>query len=130
MLWIGKERTTESFERFFTMIGPDLVAKIEFVCSDMWRPFLDVIAKRCVNALNILDRFHVVAKLNLALDQVRSGEARRMAREGYEPALKKSRWCLLKRPENLSNKQRIRLRDVLRFNLQSVRTYLLKEEFR
>ncbi len=130
LLWVGKERTTESFERFFTMIGPDLAAKIEFVCSDMWRPFLDVIAKRCVNALNILDRFHVVAKLNLALDQVRSGEARRMAREGYEPALNKSRWCLLKRPENLSDKQRIRLRDVLRFNLQSVRTYLLKEEFR
>ncbi len=111
------------------MIGPELPAKIEFVCSDMWRSFLDVIAKRCVNALNILDRFHVVAKLNLALDQVRSGEARRIAREGYEPALKKSRWCLLKRPENLSDKQRIRLRDVLRFNLQSVRAYLLKEEF-
>jgi transposase len=129
LLGVGKARTTESFERFFTMIGPELAAKIEFVCSDMWRPFLDVIAKRCVKALNILDHFYVVAKLNLVLDQVRSGETRRMAREGYEPALKKSRWRLLKRPENLSDKQRIRLRDVLRFNLQSVRAYLLKEEF-
>jgi transposase len=27
LLWVGKERTTESFERFFTMIGPDLAAK-------------------------------------------------------------------------------------------------------
>ena len=45
------------------------------------------------------------------------------------PVLKKSRWCLLKRPENLTDKQRIRLRDLLRFNLQSVRAYLLKEEF-
>ena len=52
-----------------------------------------------------------------------------MAQEGYEPALKKSRWCLLKRPENLSDQQRLRLRDLLRYNLQSVRAYLLKEEF-
>ena len=85
--------------------------------------------RHCTNALNILDRFHVVAKINVALDHVRADEARRMAREGYEPALKKSRWCLLKRPENLTDKQRIRLRDLLRYNLQSARAYLLKEEF-
>ena len=129
LLWVGRERTTESFERFFTMIGTELAAKIEFVCSDMWKPYLSLIAKHCTNALNILDRFHVVAKINLALDHVRADEARRMAREGYVPVLKKSRWCLLKRPENLTDKQRIRLRDLLRFNLQSVRAYLLKEEF-
>ena len=46
-----------------------------------------------------------------------------------EPTLKKSRWCLLKRPENLTDTQRLRLRDLLRYNLQSVRAYLLKEEF-
>jgi len=129
LLWVGKERTSESFERFFDMIGQELAAKIEFVCSDMWKPYLDLIAKHCTNALNILDRFHVVAKMNLALDDVRAAEARRMAQEGYEPTLKKSRWCLLKRPENLTDKQRLRLRDLLRYNLQSVRAYLLKEEF-
>jgi transposase len=129
LLWVGKERTTESFERFFALIGQELAAKIEFVCSDMWKPYLDLIAKHCTNALSILDRFHVVAKMNLALDDVRAAEARRMAQDGYEPALKKTRWCLLKRPENLTDKQRVRLRDLLRYNLQSVRAYLLKEAF-
>jgi len=38
LLWVGKERTTESFEQFFAMIGQELAAKIEFVCSDMWKP--------------------------------------------------------------------------------------------
>jgi hypothetical protein len=28
---------------------------------------------------------------------VRAAEARRMAAAGYEPVLKKTRWCLLKR---------------------------------
>lgn len=77
----------------------------------------------------ILDRFHVVAKMNLVLDDVRAAEARRMAQDGYEPALKKTRWCLLKRPQNLTDKQRVRLRELLRYNLQSVRAYLLKEQF-
>lgn len=129
LLWVGKERTTESFQQFFTLIGKDLAERIEFVCSDMWKPYLELIKKHCTNALNILDRFHIVAKMNLALDDVRAAEARRMAQAGYEPVLKKSRWCLLKRPGNLTDKQRIKLRDLLRFNLKSVRAYLLKEQF-
>jgi len=129
LLWVGKERTRESFQQFFTLIGKELSEKIEFVCSDMWKPYLDLIKQHCTNALNILDRFHVVAKMNLALDDVRAAEARRMAQEGYEPLLKKSRWCLLKRPENLTDSQRLKLRDLVRYNLQSVRAYLLKEQF-
>ena len=35
LLWVGKERTTQGFEQFFTLIGRELAAKIEFVCSDM-----------------------------------------------------------------------------------------------
>jgi transposase len=129
LLWVGKDRTIESFEKFFTLIGKQWSETIEFVCSDMWKPYLKLIAKHCTHALNILDRFHVVAKMNLALDDVRAAEARRMVQDGYEPVLKKSRWCLLKRPQNLTDKQRVKLRDVLRYNLASVRAYLLKEAF-
>jgi transposase len=129
LLWVGRERTTESFEKFFTLIGKELAARVEFVCSDMWKPYLQLIARHCPNALNILDRFHIIAKMNLALDDVRAAEARRMAHDGYEPVLKKSRWCLLKRRENLTDTQQLRLRDLLRYNLQSVRAYLLKEAF-
>jgi transposase len=126
LLWISKERTLESFEQFFTLIGQDLAHKIEFVCSDMWQPYLKLIRQHCTQALNILDRFHIVAKLNTALDEVRAGEARRLAQDGYEPVLKKSRWCLLKRKTNLTPKQRPRLRELLRYNLKTVRAYLLK----
>jgi transposase len=129
LLWVGRDRTMKSFEGFFTLIGQELAGKVEFVCSDMWRPYLEMIARHCPQALNILDRFHMVAKLNKALDEVRAGEARRMVREGYEPVLKKKRWCLLKRPENLTDKQRLSLRELLGYNLKSVRAYLLKEEF-
>jgi len=130
LLWVGQECTLQSFEKFFALIGTGLAARIEFICSDMWQPYLKLIARHCPQALNILDRFHIVAKMNLALDDVRAAEARRMTHDGYEPVLKKSRWCLLKRPEHLTDTQRLRLRDLLRcYNLQSVRAYLLKEQF-
>jgi transposase len=67
--------------------------------------------------------------MNKALDEVRAGESRRMASEGRVPVLKKSRWLLLKREENLKDDQRFRLRDILRYNLKTVRAYLLKESF-
>lgn len=129
LLWIGKDRTVATFEKFFNMIGPDLTLKIEFVCSDMWRPYLRVIKERCTNALNILDRFHIAAKMNDALNDVRAAEARKLAQDGFEPALMKTRWCILKSKKNLTGGQRIRLRDLLKYRLQTVRAYLLKEQF-
>jgi transposase len=62
-----------------------------------------------------------------ALDDVRAGESRHIASEGGVPVLKKSRWLLLKREENLKTEQRFRLRDMLRYNLKTVCAYLLKE---
>jgi transposase len=129
LLWIGRERTIESFQGFFTVIGDELASKIVFVCSDMWQPYLKVIREKCSQALHILDRFHIVAKMNLALDDVRAEESNRMRREGQVPVLKKSRWLLLRREHNLKDDQRFRLRDLLRYNLRTVRAYLLKEAF-
>jgi transposase len=115
LLWVGRERTIESFQGFFTVIGDELAAKI--------------VREKCSEALHILDRFHIVAKMNKALDEVRAGESRRMASEGRVPVLKKSRWLLLKREQNLKTEQLFRLRDLLRYNLKTVRAYLLKEAF-
>lgn len=92
LLWVGKERTIESFRGFFAVIGEKVAADILFVCSDMWKPYLDVIGEKCVNALPILDRFHIMAKMSKALDDVRAQETKRLLRDGHQPLLKKSRW--------------------------------------
>ena len=52
-----------------------------------------------------------------------------MKRDGYEPVLKHSRWCLLKRPANLTAKQVVKLAELMKYNLRSVRSHLLREEF-
>ena len=63
----------------------------------------------------VLDRFHIASSMNKALvDEVRAKEAKALAQQGYEPVLKHSRWCLLKRPENLTDKQDVKLADLVR----------------
>ena len=127
LLWVGRDRTTETLDTFFNEFG--LRARwLRWVCSDMWKPYLGVISRRAKNAVHVLDRFHIVAKMNKAIDEVRAGEARQMNRDGHEPLLKHSRWCPLKRPENLTDNQRIKLSDLVRYNLRTVRAYLLKED--
>ncbi len=102
---------------------------MDYICSDMWKPYLKVIAKKAGHAIHILDRFHIMANLSKAIDKVRAQEAKALQENGYDPVLTKSRGLLLKRPENLTEKQETKLADLLQYNLKSIRSYLLKEEF-
>jgi transposase len=129
LLWIGKDRTIETLTEFFDMFGAERSALLEYVCSDMWKPYLTVIAEKAKQAVHILDRFHIMAKMNKAIDEVRAEEARRLKEAGAEPLLKNSRWLLLKRPENQSEKQMGKLMELLKYNLKPVRSFLLREEF-
>jgi transposase len=129
LLWIGPDRTTRVFQSFFDWLGPQRCEKLKFVCSDMWKPYLTVIAEKAVNAVNVLDRFHVMSHMSKAIDKVRAEEVKELKTKGKEPVLTKSRWCLLKRPENLTDKQVDKLRELLACNLKSIRAYLLKEDF-
>jgi transposase len=129
LLWVGQHRTAKTLLRFFRWLGKKRAARLRFVCSDMWKPYLKVIARKAAGALHILDRFHIMVHLNKAIDKVRAGEARAMKARGLEPALKHSRWCFLKRPENLTGPQAIKLSELLKLNLKTVKSYLMKEEF-
>ena len=129
LLWIGRERTEASLTNFFELLPTKVAKGIEYVCSDMWKPYLKVIAKHASKAVHVLDRFHIMAHFNKALDEVRADEARQMKRDGYEPVLKHSRWCLLKRPEHLTAKQVVKMAELMKYNLRSVRSHLLREEF-
>jgi transposase len=130
LLYVGEGRTVKTLLRFFRMLQKakiDFVQSIHFVCSDMWKPYLKVIAKKLPQALHILDRYHLVANLNKALDRVRAEEARQLKAEGWS-ILTRSRWLLLRRRKKLPHKQRYRLREILQWNLRTVRAYMLKEQ--
>ncbi len=125
----ARERTEQSLRGFFTSLTAEVRSGICFVCSDMWRQYLNVIAEQIPAALHVLDRFHIMRNMNMALDEVRRGEVSQLRRDGYEPILTKARWCLLKRPENLTDHQEVSFKEILQYNLKSVRAHLLREDF-
>ena len=133
LLFVAEDRQETSLRKFFLWFGPERTALIRFICSDMWQPYLNVIAERAAGALNILDRYHIASKMNQAIDEVRAKETRearvrnRLSRTSV--VLTHSRWCLLKRVENLTARQAVKLKELLTCNLRSVRAYLLKEQF-
>jgi transposase len=129
LLHIAPARTVRSLLSFFRLLGKTRSAALKYVCSDMWQPYLKVIAKKASQAVHVLDRFHIMAKMNKAIDEVRAAEAKRLKGDGFEHVLKHSRWCLLKRPENLTEQQTVKLAEVLKYNLKTVRAYLQREEF-
>jgi len=129
LLWVGKDRTVKTLLHFFRAFGKERSGQLLFICTDMWKPYLKVIAKKASQAIHVLDRFHIAMHMNKAIDEVRAQETRDLKAKGFAPILTHSRWCLLKRPENLTAKQEIKLSDLLRYNLKAIRSYLLKEDF-
>jgi transposase len=129
LLWVEPDREKQSLETFFNLLGTTQTQEIDFVCSDMWRPYLDVIAERAPQAVHVLDRFHVMRQMNRAIDEIRRDEAKELARDGYEPILKHSRWCLLKHKKNRTQRQTIKLQELLQYNLKSVKAHLQREDF-
>ena len=129
LLWIGKERKKKTLNAFCDFMGEERCKAIDFVCSDMWRAYITVIAKRFSNAVHVLDRFHIVAHLNKAVDNVRRAEVKKLKVDGKPAYLKKCRWIFLKKKNRVWGKSRVRLRELLTMNLRTVKAYLFKEDF-
>ena len=129
LLWVGQPRRVKTLLRFFRWFGPERTQALRFVCSDMWQPYLKVIAKKAGHALHILDRFHIALNMNTATDTVRRAEVRELKQRGRPAWLTKTRWLLLRRRANRTDADHGRLRDLLRLNLKAVRCMLLREDF-
>ena len=98
LLWLGEERRVKTLLKFFRWFGKQRSGALEFICSDMWRPYLKVIAKKASHAVHVLRQ----------CSRARAG-------------------CCS--TENLTDSQDVKLAELLQYNLRSVRSYLLKEDF-
>lgn len=129
LLWVGKDRTGQTLDLFFNRMGPEVCAGIAFICSDMWKAYLAVIARRLPGVLHILDRFHIRRNLSDAMEEIRRAETSALAQAGLAPLLKRMRWALLKHRRNWTRKERVRMRALLLSGLHSIRAFLLVESF-
>lgn len=120
-------RTQEHLKPFFEKM-PDK-EKVEWVCTDMWRPFKRSFSLYLPNAKLIIDKFHVVKMASEALDEERKKYQSTLTKDERVYVKKSIRWLTLKRPESLTTAERTAL-EVVRQTIPALaKAYDVKEAF-
>jgi transposase len=96
------------------------LADIRLVCCDMWDPYLLGLSRYLPHTNVVFDRFHIMKKMNAAVDDVRRQEQKQV------PGLKRSRFIWLKNPCNLTDRQSAVLMNLKKLDLKTARAYQLK----
>jgi transposase len=130
VVWGGKGRSGATLDGFLDELGEEGRASIELVSMDMAEAFVEKVRERLPNATIVFDPFHVVRLANTAVDEVRRDQVRQLKGTGQWHGVKKTRWLLLKDPDNLSVEETMRLSSLAKVNKRLYRAYLLKEALR
>lgn len=129
LLYVTPGHDKAALNAIFEEAGEAWCHGITHVCTDMWQAYRAVIESTLVNAMHVLDRFHIVKLLNDAVDLVRREEAAKLRKLGVN-LLKGMKYTFLKRPENLTKRQEAALKGVMNKRwLATVRAWLWKERF-
>ncbi len=133
IVWNDRGRKTEVLDRYYAGIGEDNCKRIESVALDGARTFIGSTVKYAVNATIVYDKFHIMQKLNWAVDMARKQELRRARKENNSELIDlincKQRFILLKKRSNLTENQIGYLNRLCEINEPIYRAMLLKESF-
>jgi transposase len=133
LVWAAPGRDRKTVLAFFDQLGEERCKQIELVSADMAGWISGPIAERIPDAIRCVDPFHVVMLATNALDEVRRevwNEARRQGNLELARELKGARFAVWKNPENLTDRQAIKLATIQQTNARLYRAYLLKEQLR
>lgn len=133
LIWAQKGHDEKTLRKFFRKLGKERCAAIRLVSADAASWIGNVVREQCPNASLCIDPFHVVSWATKALDEVRRGlwnELRERGQTERAKAMKGSRWALVKNPEDLTRKQKGKLRAIEQDNQRLFRAYLMKEQLR
>ena len=122
VIYVADGRESKTVDEFAGHIESKGLApeKITQVCADMWPAYLSGVEKNLPDASVTYDRYHVMTYVNKAVDEVRRQEAK------ANSVLKDTRYLWLKNPENLTEKQRIKLKSIKEQDLETVRAYSIR----
>jgi transposase len=130
IVWGGDGRSGDTLGRFFDALGDDGRNTIELVSMDMCGAYIAKVRERLPRATIVFDPFHVIKLANHAVDEVRRAQVRTLKGQDQARTVKKTRWVLLKAPENLDSDEVEKLSILGRVNRPLYRAYLLKEALR
>jgi transposase len=119
-IFVTPGRDAGTYEQFVEDLGAHggHARQITEVCQDLSEAFLSGALEHLPDAEITFDRYHVKAQLTKAVDLVRRAE-----RADHRELLKRSRYLWLRNPNNLTDRQRDRLDELLRHPLKTARAY-------
>jgi transposase len=123
----GKKKT--SVESFFELLTKEQRASIVAVGIDRSGAYQAAIEEYLPDADIVYDRFHLVGNVNQAVDEVRRSQWRDASKE-ERTYLKGHRFLILSNQDNLDDRGREKLDELLKVNESLAKAYLLKEQFR
>lgn len=128
-IWFGgTDRSEASLALFFTELGIKKCRGIYLAVMDMWKPFRNATIQHVPAAGILFDKFHVIAHLGDALDQVRKSEYARLTGKDRQ-FIKGQKYTLLSNHANLTLDGRRSLAKLLQANQRLNIAYVLKESF-
>lgn len=128
-IWFGgNDRSEESLDQFYRILGEQKARRIRLAVMDMWKAFRDSTTRNAPQAAILFDKFHVLRHLGEALDKVRKQEYARLSGKN-RTFIKGQKYALLSHPQNLKGSARKNLKLLLAANKRLSTAYLLKESF-
>lgn len=121
-----EKRDYSAIANYLKTIPLNTRKRINAVAMDMWDPYIKAFKKYLPHADIVFDLFHVVAAFSRVIDKIRSDQYRE-ADTRSRKIMKRSRFLLLKNPENLKDDEKPRLKVILKNNELLSATYILKD---
>jgi transposase len=133
IIWNAQGRKTEVLDRYYEGIGKEACERIKSVALDGARTFISSTCKYAVNATIVYDKFHIMQKLNWAVDMTRKQELRKARKENNDELIDltncRQRFILLKNKSKLTENQTGYLKRLCEINEPIYKAMLLKESF-
>jgi transposase len=128
VIGLEKDRTEASLRTLLTTrLDTRQRAAVEAVCTDMHRPYLNVVAEVLPHAETVFDKFHVLQHASAALDDVRRQEFFR-AGAVMRAHGRGKRWLLLRRWATVRGSKRRELEMLFAANRRLFKAYVLREQ--
>jgi transposase len=128
LLHMDEGKKKASLESFFQKLCEAQKSSIQAVCIDRSGACQAVLNEQLPKASVVYDKFHLIANLNKALNEVRKDQYNKAKKEDKN-VIKGQRFNLMRNPENLSEAGGVRLDKLLKMNEKLNVAYILKEAF-
>jgi transposase len=129
--YIADDRKKTSLDAYYQSLTTKQRVGIQAIAMDMWDPFIASTLERLPLGRNkiVFDRYHIMAHMNKAVDQVRRGEHRQLQGDG-DNTLKGTKYLWLFAEENLPEKWAEEFAWLKTLHLQTGRAWAIKEALR